>query len=81
MAITQKHNEVVINNVAHRQRIKELENEVYDLKDEVIALSKQNVALIAEVARLRRRPTAQTLGNPDETKVRLGRFPSVVRQN
>ncbi|CDZ97256.1 Shugoshin, C-terminal [Phaffia rhodozyma] len=52
--ITLKHNDVVINNVAHRQKIKELENEVYDLRDEVIRLSERNIRLEAEVGRLRK---------------------------
>jgi hypothetical protein len=54
LGITQKHNDVVLNNVAHRQKIKELENDVYDLKDEVIQLSQRNVKLLAENQRLRK---------------------------
>lgn len=75
LGITQKHNDVVLNNVAHRQRIKELENDVYDLRDEVIQLSQRNVKLLADNQRLRKGLSTKggLLGTrTDETEVSPG---------
>jgi hypothetical protein len=51
LGISQKHNDVVINNVSHRQKIRELEDELFNLRDECQGLRERNIALLARCQR------------------------------